>query len=309
MDRGDWQPDTLAPRPPSREQLEPAPGAAQCNYELLRAFHFYSSRRRLRYTLAAGTLLGAMRNRPPGLLQWEHDVDVYMPAADASRLLERLARDCPVDARQRRRSRWCSTLRYRGLVDHDGHACCGFGFKLFHRRRDACELDVLVLGVADAPYMHGETAVWPPWAPLLATPWHALVAAWTRATNTQHDEAPSPYYVLPEDVRRKNLMAPPWRWCRSGAEWAWCGGPALSFFHAEYFGPRELFPTRTVGVYGLRLPVPREPWALLNRTYGKDCAHIARLNEHGHAVADLRQREYAHLREPATVSRRWWWQT
>ena len=44
----------------------------------------------LRYTLGAGTLLGAMRNEPPGLLQWEHDVDVYVLARDASRLLQKL---------------------------------------------------------------------------------------------------------------------------------------------------------------------------------------------------------------------------
>ena len=41
----------------------------------------------LQYTLGAGTLLGAMRNEPPGLLQWEHDVDVYVLARQASQLL------------------------------------------------------------------------------------------------------------------------------------------------------------------------------------------------------------------------------
>ena len=80
--------------------LEPAPGTAQCNYELLGAFSKYmrSRGKGLRYTLAAGTLLGAMRNEPPGLLQWEHDVDVYMPARDASQLLRRLQRDCAATA-------------------------------------------------------------------------------------------------------------------------------------------------------------------------------------------------------------------
>ena len=80
--------------------LEPAPGTAQCNYELLGAFSRYmrSRGKGLRYALAAGTLLGAMRNEPPGLLQWEHDVDVYMPARDASHLLRRLQRDCAASA-------------------------------------------------------------------------------------------------------------------------------------------------------------------------------------------------------------------
>ena len=72
------------------DRLEPAAGVSQCNYELLRAFDGYMRSARLRWSLGAGTLLGAMRNRPPGLLQWEHDVDAYVPARDASALLRRL---------------------------------------------------------------------------------------------------------------------------------------------------------------------------------------------------------------------------
>ena len=146
---------------PLPSTLEPTPGASQCGYELLRAFNGYARARHLQFTLAAGTLLGAMRNEPPGLLQWEHDIDVYMLARDASRLLSSLRKDC---TRSRWRSRWCGTLHYRGLVDQDGGACCGFGFKLFHRRTAVCELDVLVLAAADAPYMHGETRIWPLWS-------------------------------------------------------------------------------------------------------------------------------------------------
>ena len=163
----------------------------------------------LQYTLGAGTLLGAMRNAPPGLLQWEHDVDVYVLARQASLLLRKLQAGYPPPAlprsalpcratphtwsalrrtgapsphtrrgaacrpllslarglrcaptpahRLRRarqadcslagwRSRYCATLRLEGLVDREGRPCCGFGFKLFHRRSRACELDVLVLG-------------------------------------------------------------------------------------------------------------------------------------------------------------------
>ena len=168
----------------------------------------------LQYTLGAGTLLGAMRNAPPGLLQWEHDVDVYVLARQASLLLRKLQARYPLPAlprspclpcralpaaaprrtpgalcaergsqpahatqrgmpsiavpctrlavrapahrlrRERQadcspagwRSRYCSTLRLEGLVDREGRPCCGFGFKIFHRRSRACELDVLVLG-------------------------------------------------------------------------------------------------------------------------------------------------------------------
>ena len=62
--------------------LEPAEGVSQCAYDLLAAFVRYAARRvpRVRYTIGSGTLLGAMRNTPPGLLQWEHDIDIYIPA-------------------------------------------------------------------------------------------------------------------------------------------------------------------------------------------------------------------------------------
>ena len=108
----------LAASPPLPRRLEPEPGVAQCNYEaraprphaaqshperttlraaraqLLRAFNGWMDENGLQYTLGAGTLLGAMRNEPPGLLQWEHDVDVYVLARQASLLLRKL-QACP----------------------------------------------------------------------------------------------------------------------------------------------------------------------------------------------------------------------
>lgn len=294
--------DVLSPRPPADAALEPRRGASQCAYELLRAFAGYAASMSITYTLGAGTLLGAMRNRPPGLLKWEHDVDVYVPASDAWTLLDALRTQCPSSS-SRRRSRWCRTLQFRGLVDRHGDACCGFGFKLFHRRNDACELDVLVLGSSPAPYMHGETPLWPPWTLLLATPWHYLSTAWLRLTAAWTDtDDGTLYYVIPEDVWRKSLMASHSRWCSRVSEaWRWCGGPPLSFFHAEYFAPGDLLPVRHVHFHGLRLPIPHRPWVLLNRTYGFDCAYRARLNEHADAMADLRLPEHAHLLEPARV--------
>ena len=109
---GAWLSRAAPPQLP--RQLEPELGAAQCNYEarpspraaphtrhpqraspraraqLLRAFNGWMDERGLQYTLGAGTLLGAMRNEPPGLLQWEHDVDVYVLAREASLLLQQL---------------------------------------------------------------------------------------------------------------------------------------------------------------------------------------------------------------------------
>ena len=312
--------DALAPRPPSGA-LEPGASVAQCNYELLRAFSKYASRRRFRFALASGTLLGAMRNEPPGLLQWEHDVDVYMPARDAAQLAQRLHAECG-DARKSRawRSRWCTTLHLKdALADSTGKPCCGFGFKIFHRRRDACELDVLVLSAARAPFMHGETWLWPAWAPLLSTPYNAALAAFLRLARHlgivegDADGGDGVYYVIPEDVPHKALMSDVGsRWCATyGSEdWRWCGGPPVSYFHAEYFAPGDLFPLgKSRSFHGLQLPVPRRPWALLNRTYGSDSAYIARLNEHSDAMADLRLPEYARLRTPARVKQLPWWRS
>ena len=82
--------------------------------------------------------------------------------------------------RRHRQSRWCRTLHFRGLVDSAGRPCCGFGFKLYHRRTDACELDVLVLAASPSSWMHGETWLWPPWGPLLAAPYQWLLLRWRR---------------------------------------------------------------------------------------------------------------------------------
>ena len=72
------------------KKLEPIEGVAQCNYELIRAFSHWVEEENAKntgntplvYTLGAGSLLGAMRSDPPGLLQWEHDVDIYSPALE-----------------------------------------------------------------------------------------------------------------------------------------------------------------------------------------------------------------------------------
>ena len=80
----------FAHTPELPKKLEPTVGAAQCNYELIRAFSAWVKAENAKgqgtplvYTLGAGSLLGAMRSQPPGLLQWEHDVDIYAPAAEA----------------------------------------------------------------------------------------------------------------------------------------------------------------------------------------------------------------------------------
>merc|ERR1711871_410632 len=98
------------------KRLEPIPGVAQCNYEMLRAFSQWTEAQSspIRYTLGAGTLLGAMRTKPTGLLQWEHDVDLYIPAKDASQVLQALRLQCSGNDPTAWKSVWCETLHYKG---------------------------------------------------------------------------------------------------------------------------------------------------------------------------------------------------
>jgi hypothetical protein len=84
-------------------------------------------------------------------------------------------------------------------------------------------------------------------------------------------------------------------------EWAWCGGPPLSYFQDEYVTGAELFPIREVRFHGIRAPVPRDGWPVLRRAYGASVGHMARMDEHGGVWADLRDPEHARLRRPARV--------
>ena len=263
--------------------LEPTAGAAQCNYELLKSFA--SVAQGLRWTVGAGTLLGALRSEPAGLLPWEHDVDVYVPARDAVAVVQRLEARCASD----RDGAFCGVLEWRGFVDKAGAACCGFGYKAFHASSGACELDVLVLVASTyAPWAHGQRLSYGTWPPL-----PRLVAA------LQRRAGPPEYLVIPEDLDRGNLLSGG-RWDASAPDWRF-RGPAVSLFQGEYLGPGEFAPRNIARMYDVDVFVPHNPWASLNRTYGPTCAYTARVDEHGGVYVDLRRPEHAHLKRPAEI--------
>jgi len=61
------------------------PNPAQKRYEVLRDFVGYMAKHpELRWSLSAGSLLGAMRQKPPGFIQVDNDIDAIMPARTCS---------------------------------------------------------------------------------------------------------------------------------------------------------------------------------------------------------------------------------
>lgn len=55
----------------------------QC--EILQEVHYYCEEQGLKYSLACGTLLGAIRHN--GYIPWDDDIDVYMPRKDYDKLI------------------------------------------------------------------------------------------------------------------------------------------------------------------------------------------------------------------------------
>lgn len=68
----------------------------QKELELLEAFDAFCSEHGLRYSLTAGTLLGAIRHK--GFIPWDDDIDVCMPRPDYDRLAT-LAGELPAGLR------------------------------------------------------------------------------------------------------------------------------------------------------------------------------------------------------------------
>lgn len=62
------------------------PELKEIEFEILKVFHDFCVKNHLRYYLAYGTLLGAVRYK--GFIPWDDDVDVMMPREDYTRFLE-----------------------------------------------------------------------------------------------------------------------------------------------------------------------------------------------------------------------------
>ena len=59
-------------------------GIQQKSYRILCYFQDFCNRHNLRFYLAGGTLIGAIRHQ--GFIPWDDDVDIFMPRQDYERL-------------------------------------------------------------------------------------------------------------------------------------------------------------------------------------------------------------------------------
>ena len=61
---------------------------------LLIKFADFCKKENLRYYLAYGTLIGAVRHK--GFIPWDNDIDIVMPRPDYCRFLKQI-QECPID--------------------------------------------------------------------------------------------------------------------------------------------------------------------------------------------------------------------
>eukprot|EP00977_Amphora_coffeiformis_P016424 scaffold5092_cov179-Amphora_coffeaeformis.AAC.8 len=62
-------------------------------YDLLVAVTDALEAANITYVIAGGTLIGALRNRPPGMMRWDDDLDIVVPEYDYARTAEALFTD------------------------------------------------------------------------------------------------------------------------------------------------------------------------------------------------------------------------
>ena len=65
-------------------------------HELLKLVTDAFAENNIRYWLQSGTLIGAIRNRPPGIMRWDDDIDIGVPHDEFPRVLE-ILESLPVD--------------------------------------------------------------------------------------------------------------------------------------------------------------------------------------------------------------------
>ena len=58
---------------------------------MLESFHIFCENHKLKYSIAAGTMLGAIRHK--GMIPWDDDIDIFMPRPDYDRFISMTLND------------------------------------------------------------------------------------------------------------------------------------------------------------------------------------------------------------------------
>ena len=237
------------------EDLEPTAGAAQCNYELLKSFTKVAAG--LDWTLGAGTLLGALRSEPAGLLPWEHDVDVYVPARDAAALAERLQKCAPGT----RDAAACGALLWRGSSTGAATSAAALATR------------------PSTPSTACGSTSWC-WRRRPTPPGRTASGSAGRRGRLSAGRCglpragPLDYLVIPEDVDRGNLLQGDRRDAAGRFR-----GPEVAFFQDEYFGPASSR-RAALAMYDLDVCV-RTTRGLAEPDLRPVGSYTARVDEHG----------------------------
>ncbi len=84
--------------------------------ELLKEFHAFCQRNEIHYSLAYGSLLGAIRHK--GFIPWDDDLDVFVDRVNYNRLVENLVHDEALTIeRDDAKSLWVDRVRRRSGFD------------------------------------------------------------------------------------------------------------------------------------------------------------------------------------------------
>lgn len=229
------------------EEDRHCPNQPKKRYELLRDFTKYMTQYpHLRWSLGFGSLLGAMRQVPPGFIPQDDDLDLYMPARDLAELHDAMKRDASDNV-----------TRMGILKNAYENSCCSFGWRLMHRDDDCAYMDFFALVSHDRKWLFLGGGMFP-----------------TGEAHVSKDEYAThcPNALMRDKERFKENPSK----TGSGArEWSW-GGDDMCLHHSAYkkfnISEDEFSPLQQKRMYGLTVNVPNHPWAILNRRYGKGAA-------------------------------------
>jgi len=258
----------------------------QRRYELLRDFIHYMAHRdenhaaELRWSLAFGSLLGAMRQDPPGFIQKDDDLDIYMPARDLAKFHEAMDRDMK------------SGVSALGVLTNPiSEPCCSFGLRLVHRDEKCAYMDFFAVTWENVKGI-------PRYAPMqIEAPVHDHQQAWHLRRGQANDVGSQRAWLIPGiPIAGAKSNCPQALMAKEGqfkeelfpGEWSWAGAPNCLWNGQEtskgfYMLDHEFLPLQHMQMYNLSVKIPKQPWQILNRFYGSDA------NDHDNHGHDFRK--------------------